>query len=266
MQAMSIDVDPFGTPANANPAEVGSQCTNSADEDLDSRVNDGCPTTPATLGAPESGFACNDILIALDNDLDGVANDGCAETSCLDAADNDADGVPNDGCPTYGSATIGSRESCARINENDMLDGDEDTPDSVTLDVTATGLPASNPMIAFAFTLNYDAGSLTVESNDPGYMLASHPRSSLINVSDSTPDDNSDNRWNAAAADTNDPTGESGSGVLNRIIVSSEQMAMPGVRGISLSDAAHIDPTNTSYAPDTLHNANVAVDQACPAP
>jgi hypothetical protein len=263
MDAMSLDMDPHGTPANARAAEYGQACSNSAGDDGDTRINDGCPTTPATVGAAESGFACNDPLIPLDNDLDGVANDGCAETSCFDAADNDSDGVTNDGCPTFGGATLGSRESCSRINENDLLDADEDGTDAVVIDVTATNIPASNSMIAFAFSIVYPSDALTVESHDPGYLLATYPKSDSFDASNYTPDDNDDDRWSAAVVDTGDRMGEYGSGVLSRLTVSSEQ-GLAGAYSISLEEAAHIDPQNQSHAPDTLDGGAIALDEPCP--
>jgi hypothetical protein len=264
MDAMSIDMDPHATPANARAGEYGSDCANTIDDDTDTRVNDGCPATPAAVGNPESGFACNDLLISLDNDLDGVANDGCSETSCLDNVDNDRDSIANDGCPAVGTGTLGSREPCGRINENDFLDADEDSPDTVLLDVTATSIPSSNPMIAFAYTLEYPSFSLTVESHDPSFLLATAPRSSLFDVSQPTPDDNDDNRWSAAVADTGDPVGENGSGVLSRLSVSSEAGATPGVHTLTLVEAAHVDPENNSLPPDALVGGTLAVDQPCP--
>jgi hypothetical protein len=265
MDAMSIDLDPYGTPANARAAEFGAECADNLDNDADTRVNDGCPTTPATVGTPETGIACNDPLIAIDNDLDGTANDGCSETSCLDSLDNDADSAVNDGCPTFGGPTIGSREPCARINENDLRDADEDIgADTLSLDVTAANIPAASPMIAFAFTLEYPADMLTVESHDPGYLIASYPKSRMFDVSDPAPDDNGDNTWNAAVADTNDNVGEVGSGVLSRLSLSSEQGVAPGLHPVTLTSAAHIDPNNDSHIPDVINNALVATDQPCP--
>jgi hypothetical protein len=121
-------------------------------------------------------------------------------------------------------------------------------------------------MIAFAFTLEYPSADLTVESHDPGYMLAAHQKSRTFDVSNHTPDDNENDRWSAAVADTGDKVGESGSGVLSRLSLSSEPGALPGLRTISLVSAAHIDPQNQSHVPDTIYNAVISIDEPCAAP
>jgi hypothetical protein len=54
----------------AGPAEIGSQCSNSTDDDGDSSVNDGC----IAVGAAESGAQCNN---STDDDADSTVNDGC---------------------------------------------------------------------------------------------------------------------------------------------------------------------------------------------
>ncbi len=60
-----------------------SYCTNEADDDGDTKMNDGCPA----ISSPEVGAACNDNT--------GV---GGADS------DNDSDGVPDDGCPVDGAS------------------------------------------------------------------------------------------------------------------------------------------------------------------
>jgi hypothetical protein len=55
------------------------------------------------------------------------------------------------------SSSLGTRQSCARINENGVIDADEDAvdvdgdtdpdPDVLVLDVTASGVPSTNPMV-----------------------------------------------------------------------------------------------------------------------
>src|SRR5688500_3055947 len=44
--------------------------------------------------------------------------------------------------PANTGTTLGTREFCAQINENDTLDADEDAVDEVEIDVTAEGIPA----------------------------------------------------------------------------------------------------------------------------
>ena len=64
--------------ATGTGAESGAECgADTTDDDLDTRVNDGCPVN----GTAESG------------------------ADCLNAVDDDADTEVNDGCPTYGLVT-----------------------------------------------------------------------------------------------------------------------------------------------------------------
>ena len=62
--------------------------------------------------------------------------------------------------PANTSSSLGSLESCARINENDILDADEDVVDGVNIDVTALGIPP------------YNDGGTTDPTDDTGGILA----------------------------------------------------------------------------------------------
>lgn len=124
-----------GTPGYVVPASGGpeqSQCAegNATDDDIDGRVNDGCPA----VGDPEF-FRCGAItnpdltLKGIDDDSadnDGVVNDGCPVqggvseplTRCNDDVDDDGDGRVNDGCPQQGPASeTGSQ--CTNILDED---------------------------------------------------------------------------------------------------------------------------------------------------
>jgi hypothetical protein len=63
--------------------------------------------------------------------------------------------------PANTSSALGSRETCARVDENDVLDGDEDVPDGLLIDVTAAGVPAYN-----------DGGTAADPADDTGGMIA----------------------------------------------------------------------------------------------
>lgn len=120
--------------------------------------------------------------------------------------------------------------------------------DTITLDVTATNIPAGYPMIAFAFTLNSSAGVVTVVSTDPNFLLASTPGSSLLDVSDPVPD--ADGIWHAAVVDLSASTivpAESGSGALHRITVRVASDAPAGVYPLGLAEAYHDDTTDSWY-------------------
>ena len=83
------------------------QCGNDLDDDGDNEPDDGCGGAgdPAAFGrpAPEVNNTCGNATD--DDDLDGKINDGCpamgaaeAGADCDDAADDDTDGFVNDGC------------------------------------------------------------------------------------------------------------------------------------------------------------------------
>ena len=103
----------FAWPDAVGP-ESGAQCGDAADDDGDTRVNDGCPMLG--MGPEMDGTAANDNCseapgAAVDDDGDGTINDGCpgfgpgaAEGACADIMDSDGDNVVNDGCPGGASA------------------------------------------------------------------------------------------------------------------------------------------------------------------
>ena len=151
------------------------------------------------------------------------------------------------------SATIlGPLDDCVVANAGDTL----------TLDVTAEGIPASNPMLAFSFGLNYPVGVVTVESADSGYLLGAAEGSAVIGgVNEPTPD--SDGSWLAAGADVATDTWETGSGVLERITLTIDPASPPGLYPLSLSNAAHIDPNNGAHPPDVVRFAHIGVAAEC---
>jgi hypothetical protein len=182
--------------------------------------------------------------------------------------------------PANTSSSLGTREACARINENDTLDADEDVIDGVLVDVTAEGIPPfhdsgtpGNPfddtggIDAFGFILNYSSASLTVDGevnvNPAINILARNPGSTIINVNDTTPDDNADNEYNAGAIDSGSAPRESGSGVLTRLTLVSETGAGAATYPLTLPDSAHGDATGAAHTPITTNNASVAVGVAC---
>lgn len=173
--------------------------------------------------------------------------------------------------PANTAAGLGTREPCARINENNFLDADEDfTADTVTLDVVAVDIPATTAMLAFTYRIDYDEAALTIRSEDPNFLLASSPGSSIFNASDSTPDVNGNGNWVGTVVDPGPWPGslESGSGTLQRLTMSSDAGATPAVYALTLpaGAAAHIDINNNALFPDALYGSAVAIGQACPPP
>ncbi|HET9476934.1 MAG TPA: hypothetical protein VFP63_05560 [Dehalococcoidia bacterium] len=167
--------------------------------------------------------------------------------------------------PPNTATSLGSRETCARVNENDTLDADEDATDGVVIDVTATNIPATNPMIAFSFELTYPA-DVNVTTKNVGLMIMSLPGSVLLDAGDAVPD--SDGIFLATGVDTGPSPGssESGSGVLAQMTLTTVPTAGTGIFPLTLGNAAHIDPNNDPQPPDALQGASIAINQACPLP
>jgi hypothetical protein len=172
------------------------------------------------------------------------------------------------GIPANTATSIGSREFCARINENDVLDADEDDIDTLEIDVTTgpDGMPESNPMIAFQFELRYDAAQTHVVGSDTAMLLAAGTDSSIFDITDAIPD--VDGRFLSAAMDLN--TGlagnlpEHGPGTLSRLRIESTPDSRTGVHHLFLDRAIHINGLNEASTPNALNHAVVAIDVDCP--
>jgi hypothetical protein len=133
---------------------------------------------------------------------------------------------------------------------------------SIVIDVTALGIPSSNPIIAFALVLNYDPSALSVSAASSNFLLTVAAGSSVADVSEPAPD--SDGAFSAAAADTDPAAAEFGSGVLQRITFDISGSATPGTYDLTITDAGHGDPNNDYWAPNAINNARVAVGEPCP--
>lgn len=188
--------------------------------------------------------------------------------------------------PANTATTLGTREACARIDENNVLDADEDVVDGLGIDVTAGGVPPydnngtpgdslddSGGIIGYQFVLNYSSANLTVSSevvdNPAINMMAANPNPLVFNGSDPVPDDNTDDKWTGTALDNSFPPDppEDGDGVLHRITLVSEAVAASGLYPLTLTNNVHIDASTAAFAPDTTNNDSyVAIDQPCPPP
>jgi hypothetical protein len=164
--------------------------------------------------------------------------------------------------PANTATSLGTREFCARIDQNGALDADEDAVDAVQFDVTAEGIPPETAIFAFSYTLEYDAAALTVQSHDANFLLVSAPGSSPSDVSQSLPD--TSGMWIASVVDLMSAAVESGSGVLDRVVVGANAGATAGVYEIELHSAAHGDRTNTYHSPEVTFPGFVAIDALCP--
>ncbi len=179
--------------------------------------------------------------------------------------------------PANTATSLGSIENCARINENDQLDADEDSAaDTIDVDATATGIPASAPMQGFSFQLGYDEANLTIQSavastgtGSGSYLLNSLPGSNLFPVDEPTPDTDGNGIWTASQLDVGpDGTEETGSGVLERLTISSDTGASAGLYAVAFSrtDSVHLTSDQKGHVPNSFADGKIAIDTACPAP
>jgi hypothetical protein len=167
--------------------------------------------------------------------------------------------------PANTATSIGTRETCARINENNFLDADEDVDaDKLSVDVTADTIPASNPMTAYAYKLSYPSPDIRVTGQTLG-LIGTAGGSAPINTSDGVPD--ADGTFNSTVVDTGPTPGssETGSGYLDRLTLETVPDVTPGVYPLTLSSAAHVDTVAAAQVPDAINNAVVAIDTHCPA-
>ena len=105
------------------------------------------------------------------------------------------------------ATTLGPLDSCLQVQPGE----------TITLDITATNIPASNPMVGFAYLILYNDSMLTIETQDHQFLLAATPGSGLLNGSEPTPDTDGSNDWHGSAADLSTTAPESGSGTLSRV-------------------------------------------------
>ena len=192
----------------------------------------------------------------------------------MDAMSIDVDSVNT---PANTATSIGTREACRRINENNSLDADETGVDALAIDVTAAGIPPysnggtpgdpgddTGGIIAYGYKLNYPEASLTVEAQDSTFLLTANNGSSTFNGSDPVPDTNGDNAFNSAALDVGSSTPEQGSGVLDRLMIATDPAATTGTHFMTLTEPLHIDGGEQVYLPDALNNGQIAVNTGCP--
>jgi hypothetical protein len=180
--------------------------------------------------------------------------------------------------PANTATSLGTREACRRIDENNSLDADEVSVDAIDVDVTASSiLPYSDSgtpgdttddtggIRGYGYKLNYSEANLTVEGQNPSFLLASTAGSSVFNGSDGVPDVNADDAFNSAVIDTSASTPEQGSGVLDRLTIATDPGAATGVHFLTLTESIHIDGSENVVFPDAVNNGQIAVNMACPA-
>ncbi|HET9476431.1 MAG TPA: thrombospondin type 3 repeat-containing protein [Dehalococcoidia bacterium] len=193
-----------------------------------------------------------------------------------------ADNILLDMDPAGNTATsIGSIQSCARINPNGVQDADEDAIDAISIDVVTgpQGIPAGNPMIGFSYRLGYPIG-IAVTAGNHHFLLDSAPGSAVGQFGDPYPDVDGLLMVDALDLKTGVPGNvpESGPGVLSRVTMRSGFDAVTGLYRLPLSVTYHLDPNNaTIFTPDNyfqvpyvdpvdrvLPDASLAIGTPCP--
>jgi hypothetical protein len=177
--------------------------------------------------------------------------------------DMDPSGTPaNDKGTTGSNGVVGSIETCARVNENGTLDADEDSTDTLLIDITAKGIGPSSPVISFGATLDFPDTLVKVASNDvTGQLLSAFPGSAAGDASQAVPDTLTP--YSVAGFDTAVETFESGDGPLARIGIESVTTSA-GLGDLTLSGSGILTLDDGAYAPATLGAATVAVNRSCP--
>ena len=115
-----------------NNPETAGNCSNAADDDADTFVNDGCPA----VGAAETGSACGN------------------------ATDDDGDGARNDGCPARGATRswVPDYTSVSMTNTFSSVSALEATPNLGTA-ITTANAPTQSPRVDYA--INFTTASST---------------------------------------------------------------------------------------------------------
>ncbi|HEV8574914.1 MAG TPA: hypothetical protein VGR43_09425, partial [Dehalococcoidia bacterium] len=176
--------------------------------------------------------------------------------------------------------TLGAREDCARIDVNGVQDGGEDVVDGLIIDVTAQGIaPYSNNgtpgdplddtggITGYQYTVQYASAQLTVQADEFSTasvnMLANNSGSSVFQSGDPVPDDNAGIEWTSAVIDNSGTAPEDGDGVLNRLTILAEAIAVTGQYPLNLLSPVHLDAVNAAYQPLQNLPADIAINQAC---
>jgi hypothetical protein len=173
------------------------------------------------------------------------------------------------GPPANTTSVVGPVETCARLNENGATDADEDSTDTLLVDLTVVGVPSTpgapgtGGAIAFAGTLSYNPATLQISTKaGTTGKIAQLAGSSPIDASDGVPD--TDGSYSSAYADSGPATAaETGDGWWERIGIESVGSG-PAIEPLILSSNAHVDTNGDSFAPTSTGSAVLALDTACP--
>jgi len=173
-----------------------------------------------------------------------IAGRGVTQAAGMQAMSVDSDIAGNT------ETSLGQNDPCVEATQGS----------DVVIDITALNIPASNPMIAYGYTLGYDPSVLSVTAQDINGLLSTAAGFSPLNASDNKPD--TDGHFTASVVDIN-ASGVSGSGRLDRLTLHVDSGAPDGQYTILLTNAAHIDTGNSEWPPDAINFGAIAVGQSC---
>ena len=164
--------------------------------------------------------------------------------------------------PANTGTSVGTVQDCARVNENNTLDADEDSVDTLRVDVTIDAVPVSNPALATTFVLNFPGGGTEFTVTQIGTPFATDGGWNIFNNTDPP---QTDGTFQHSITDIL-AGGTFGSGTISELTMETISGVSGGLFPLSLTGAAHVDTGGNAQAPDNLVNAEVAVNQACPLP
>ena len=201
---VDIDDDAAVPPDDGDDGTLDALCDGDADDDGDTKVNDGCPQVGTVA---EADAECDN---ALDDDVADTGAGTTPESSaqCDNDLDDDYDGLVNDGCPAVGVCAGGETDTQC---ENST---DDDPERCVQFDVFLKDLPelANQPYEGGISSFQYHIGEkdgLTVgtiagftHTNTTVNLLVQLPDVSFYEYSEAV--GSSVPSWDASAADLGD--------------------------------------------------------------
>ncbi|MCH8815290.1 MAG: hypothetical protein IH957_09390 [Chloroflexi bacterium] len=186
----------------------------------------------------------------------GDASAGTPDPGAMDAMSIDMD--PS-AFPANTGTAIGTVQSCARINENNLLDADEDAEDTLEVQVLVDNIPGTNPAIATSFGLDFPApNQMTVTQIATPFATANGW--TIFNVSDGP---QSDGDYLHDVVDL-PALGTTGSGAISTLTLVTMPSVTTNVHALTFLFSVHIDTEGVDHFPTTTNNAFVAVNTDCP--
>ncbi|MFQ5473229.1 MAG: hypothetical protein ACE5FA_10135, partial [Dehalococcoidia bacterium] len=148
--------------------------------------------------------------------------------------------------PANTGTSIGTVETCARVNENDILDADEDSIDTLQVDLVIDNIPASNPAIATSIVFNFPGGGTEFTVTETATPYATANGWSIFANSDPP---QTDGTFQHAVIDIAS-IGTFGSGTVGTLTMETISGVSTGTFPLNLTEMAHIDTAGNPQVPD----------------